>query len=252
MNERTAELREKRYRAQAQAVQAIEDNLSEETVAAAMATAADLRAIHEPIYVQANSDRHGLRLSVSLDHSVSILHEERVREEELSMQIFFPSKGHMKVPISMPPGMMAPRIYSWERSVAPAQYIESLVEELQRHNRYEPGMLDGEVFFSNLKKTLDIAIRRRRRDDPSAPQFQGRLIEIYDDEWFLTDVGIECPSRGFLRPNDETLRDDLPPPSFVAEDEWRFLVALAIGILEPPHKGGRSRVRPTGLGSSPA
>lgn len=61
------------------------------------------------------------------------------------------------------------------------------------------GTLDWPMALRNLQRSLDIAIRSRRRDD-SEGLLQGALFELVGEDWAITEAGLECPRHKYLRP----------------------------------------------------
>lgn len=73
-------------------------------------------------------------------------------------------------------------------------------EQLENRGRWQGvGTLDWQMALRNLQRSLDIAIRSRRRDT-SEGLLQGALFELVGEDWAITDSGIECPERAFLLP----------------------------------------------------
>lgn len=113
----------------------------------------------------------------------------------------------------------------------------------------DPETFDWGRTIESLQASLAVAIAARRRD-PGAPRLQGRLIELVNDEWMLTDAGIECPGRAFIldegsfpkrpklprRPGQISTSTFEPDrPTWVSADFWENVVRLGqlIYPIEP-------------------
>ena len=99
--------------------------------------------------------------------------------------------------------------------------------QLERGGRWQStSTLDWPMALKNLQKSLDMAIRSRRRDG-SGLALGGALIELVGDEWALTDAGLECATRGFVLAQSEfpdlmypRSQQDPPPPFHPQRPEW--------------------------------
>lgn len=231
LNDRVEQARRTRFEAQDEAVRTIQENPTAANVAQALGIAADLYAIEEPLVVQASGDRYGTRVIVR-QHLGPLDYPDIV-----DLDISFPgdigpvhSKGFIH------PGGTKHADATWAGDASPEFAIVALEEQLQRRNRYESGLLDAEVFFSNLIKTLDMAIQSRRRVGDHVVPLRGSVIEMYSDECFITTKGIECPSHQFFQEADESLLNDPPVPEFISPRDWQFLVSHAMEIfaIRPP------------------
>jgi hypothetical protein len=95
----------------------------------------------------------------------------------------------------------------------------------------------------NLQRSLDIAIRSRRKDDGDF-LIHGALFELVGEEWAISEAGLECPTRGYLV-SETDFMDEPPPlplpspnraayeqcqpqrPDWVEGGLWQILVARA-------------------------
>jgi hypothetical protein len=152
-------------------------------------------------------------------------------EPHLSATLYIPGEGALK---SRSPGYLGGGTpsFEWSKSQSAEEFVDEIVKGMQREGRYQTGIIDGEVLFGNLRRTLDLAIRARRGDDPETPCLKGPLVEMYNDEWFVTSFGLECPSRAFAQPLDRATSEAIGPPDHISAEEWRFLVNYGRAILQ--------------------
>lgn len=128
----------------------------------------------------------------------------------------------------------------------------AVVLMLEREGLFKgPETFDWGFTIRELQKSLELAIGARR-GDVGGVHLQGRLVELVDDDWMLTDAGIECPGRSFLlsqgafpaRPKfppfplddgPHPTAFDPPAPAWVSADMWGQLLGLArlIYPIEP-------------------
>ena len=119
-----------------------------------------------------------------------------------------------------------------------------------------------------------MAIRSRQRREVEG-LLQGALIEMVNDEWFITDAGIECPGRGYLLAEDtffEKIRkpgligmiddprwapparpegvDDVTWQRIVARAEWVFPIRRGPVIMAPTWRGRKEPPTPPALSDS--
>jgi len=113
--------------------------------------------------------------------------------------------------------VLAPRVYADIGSHEPTPYLDTewhpdetaaevgtrLIEMLQHRGRWRSaGTLDWAQTLQNLQRALDWAIRSRRRDEGADDLLDGALIELVNDEWAITESGVESPTRRFLLRGD--------------------------------------------------
>jgi hypothetical protein len=246
-----------RYASQNAAIAALEDNISRDTVMAALQEAERLGSI-AGLRVRASDDVVGMRLvfetlsfepgwgDPSVDPSL-----------ELTVQPHFLDKP-LKMPIPGIPGSGGTPLITWQEDWSVAEFCDRIIELLQEGNRYVgTATFSPEILFSSLKRVLSVAIASRRGDDPEAPHLEGRLIEMVDDDWYLTDEGLECPAREFLldrhsihppRARSKAPASDgsdleraphwteAEPPDYVSSEYWQTLLRLAKDAVPEPHR----------------
>ena len=187
LDERTNELREERERRQDESVRGL-DVPTAQSVANALAEANRIGAIADGhVTVQASRDltEFGLEFSWGADAGDG--------------RFGIPARAIL---------MVRGRVYADERSGGSRPVIEAewrtdesteqvglrIREQLERRGRWlSDSTLDWPMALRNLKKSLDLAIRSRRRDG-SPGLIQGALFELVGDDWAITDAGLECPS----------------------------------------------------------
>jgi hypothetical protein len=223
---------EARNRRQDDAVSALE-RPSYESVADALAEANKLGAVQNGVIrVQASRERGELALDFSWGTNLG---DERFHQVQLHELLV---KAHVYADQARQGGW--PVIQTvWEPTDTADAVGFRLREQLERQGRWKgDGTLVWPMVLKNLQRSLDLAIRSRRRDG-SGPELQGALIEMVNGEWAITDAGLECPSRKFVL--SESAFPDLlvpaferqeaakwrptPRPEWVDADQWSGLVA---------------------------
>jgi hypothetical protein len=106
---------------------------------------------------------------------------------------------------------------------------------------------DWSLALANLKKSVDIALRSRRRE-PGAWLLDGRLYELLGDDWAVTTAGLEHrPEPTFIIPAAEFLRRHAPGrdrspedikqslrakrPDWCSADDWEWLISRTMEHL---------------------
>lgn len=110
----------------------------------------------------------------------------------------------------------------WLPYESPAQVGERLVEQLQQAGDWQgPETLDWGAAMRNFRRSLETAIRSRRRD-PGAWALHGPLYELVGDEWAITEAGLECPPRDYFLPEDQFPEGELGGRSRLSvRNDWR-------------------------------
>jgi hypothetical protein len=218
-----------RYSEQDEAVRRLADNVTFDTVTAALEEANELHALaHSTALIQAARDPDGLRISFAWG----------VRFENMK-----PPVEGLTIAAELD-HLQSPRPVvevTWTPYESAASVGARFTEDLQRAGLYEgPETFDWPFAIEQLQRTLRIAIAAKRASDPEW-HLHGELLELVGDDWALTEAGIECPARGYVFSHDEfpdfferrTFQDGafrereefLPsPPSWVSEEEWHRLV----------------------------
>jgi hypothetical protein len=237
LGERINEALAARRQRQDAAVQAL-DAPSYRTVATALAEANKLGALATGhIRVQGSRDRGELALDFSwgIDRGDGRFAQPQRTKLEVSAHIYADERGQGARPVIET---------TWEPNDSAEQVGLRLRELLELRGRWRGGgTLDWSMALRNLQKSLDVAIRSRRRDGNSW-MVEGALFELVDDEWAITDAGLECPLRGFnLResefPDLVRARSQQGPPApwrpvppeWVDSQLWEQLLARARGYF---------------------
>ena len=99
---------------------------------------------------------------------------------------------------------------TWRQGESAAEMLGALVDDLtpNRMNDVKSAVTAG-VVFPSLKQALEQSITVRT--DPG-PWFKGSMLERLDDEWVVTDIGLESRSFGLAL----SLNDVPPAVSFLA------------------------------------
>lgn len=118
-----------------------------------------------------------------------------------------------------------------------------------------------EQALQNLRYAIDIAVRSRRRD-PGALHLHGALAELVNDDWVITEAGLECPNHeGYIYAQDNfpsrlermarlshKEREEWIPdrPEWVDEALWRRLIDRGKRMF-PIERGGPRLTNPPWL-----
>lgn len=142
---------------------------------------------------------------------------------------------------SRPP---SPAQLRWNASESAEEFGHSLSQYLLTKRLLDNASdLDWSLAIANLKKSLDVAFRSRRRE-PEAWLLDGRLHELLGDDWAVTTAGLEHrPEPTFIIPAAELLRHppsgrDRSPeeitqslrakcPDWCSIDDWEWLISRA-------------------------
>lgn len=143
----------------------------------------------------------------------------------------------------------------WDSGESAADVGAKLIDRLQRAGRWDgDATLDWPLALRNLQRTLEVAIRSRRRD-PGAWHLHGALFELVGNEWAIAEGGIECPSRNyifrgddfpdtrFIRPGEHQPWSQPDAPAWANEAEWAWLIDRGRGLF--PRDSGPYRMQPT-------
>lgn len=235
LSDATAEAVARRHAGQDAALARLGDAVTFETVTSALEEAEHFNAIDPLLFrVRASAHLAGLRARLSWSEFSS--------ERKLILRLLSPD--------SEVASALSHRSIAWEPDQpAPAvgDALVLLLEQLGLPS--DPEAFDWGRTIESLQVSLAVAIGARR-EDPGAPRLQGRLIELVNDEWMLTDAGIECPGRAFIldearfpkkpklprRPGQNSTSTFEPDrPTWVSADYWENLVRLGqlIYPIEP-------------------
>ncbi len=144
-----------------------------------------------------------------------------------------------------------PMLARWDPSEIPGAVGARLVAQLRSAGLWSgQGFLDFGLALKNLHRTVEIALRSRR-GDVDAWHLQGRVRELVDDRYVITDVGIEVPEQQFIQPAGSRLLglgEAVPQPSapdWADPAEWERALARrtpqrSMGML----MGGGDRLDP--------
>jgi len=180
-----------RHESQDAAVARLDEDVSYESVTAALAEAARLNAVDPALFrVRASTDPGGLRVSLAWVEMAS----DTDTRSELRVELWSPDPATTAA--------VSRRWLAWPPDLSAAEVGDSIVLALERE-----GLPAGQIFdwghaMAELQRSLGLAISARR-GDAAALRLQGRLVERVDDDWLLTDAGIECPARSFLLGEEE-------------------------------------------------
>jgi hypothetical protein len=112
-----------------------------------------------------------------------------------------------------------------------------LVRLMQRNDDWPgEGRLDFAFAMRNLQQTIKIAIDSRRRI-PGSIDLKGSISELFDVGVFITDQGVEVPSRHYFISTDDIENSKRNPandsravkwecPEFMSPEDFKFLRAV--------------------------
>ena len=136
---------------------------------------------------------------------------------------------------------------TWTAGDATEDVGDRLRQQLEQAGRWEGAQtFDWLKTLDNLSRSIEIAIRSRRRDSDGW-RLAGALFELVGDDWAITDGGLECPPREFrLDPSAfpsrpakmGSLKYDWEPeaPPWVSSDLWHELTRRCVSYF-PVEKG---------------
>jgi hypothetical protein len=136
----------------------------------------------------------------------------------------------------------------WKASESAEEFGHRLSQEILTSGLlYNANDFDWTLTIANLKKSLDVALRSRRRE-PGVWLLDGRLYELLGDDWAVTTAGLEhrpeptfiVPAAGFLRRHapgrdrsleaiTQSLRAERP--DWCSADEWEWLISRTLEHL---------------------
>ncbi len=243
LTDATAEAVAQRHLSQDATLARLSQEVSFETVTSALEEAKRLNAIDPFLFrVKATPALDGLRVEFSW---VELEPSDRPAERVFRLELWSPDPETRAA--------LSQQWLTWKPEQPAPAVGDAVVLALERAGLFRDSQtFDWGLTISELQRSLEVAIAARRAD-PGALRLQGRLIERVNDDWMLTDAGIECPSHSFLLSEDsfpsrpsfparrQTLSDATAPdfqpsaPSWVSADTWAQLLRLGqlIYPIEP-------------------
>lgn len=177
---------------QDQRIAALHDDVSFETVTAAIEATNDIRALaHGYPIVDASADPDGLALEFRWVQQFDQRGQSAVR---------FDIVARIEADSGMSGGR--PHVQVEWRPDQPARDVGvSLATRLQTANRWNgPETLAWDLAIENLMRTLSVATKATRHD-PDGWALHGPVFELVGDGWALTEAGVERPDQGYLLPD---------------------------------------------------
>lgn len=231
--------REGEATAQQAAVSAMEDQVTYETVSQAMDEANHIGAIRGG----------GLTVRGAENFKVPLVHFRYVRYRQ-------PQRGRLQgqvalevsVKLEQRPGELGtPHIEClWKPSMSVADVEAELRRQITESGYWEEARaFDFALAIRELIRGLNLALTSSNSNTDN-PALNGPLLQIVDEEWAITEAGMECPGRGYILAASEfpdqnypaaagTARRqsvsgaDAPPfrpptPPFVEDELWEYLI----------------------------
>jgi hypothetical protein len=209
---------------------------SYERVMSSLEEAQDFRALG------GNSTGVSVRVTASSDRdllSLTFFRYNIVQNVRWVLQITVHPQAHARVPLTN-----AQRL-RWEESESADDAGHKISREIRSRGLLaQPDDFDWSLAIGNLRKSLDVAFRSKRRE-PGAWHLDGSLHELLGDDWAVTTAGLEHrPDPPFLVPAAEFLRrlapgrDPRPEesarqallnmrPTWCEEQDWEWLTRRA-------------------------
>lgn len=190
LGERMNEVLTERHRRQDAAVEAM-GVPTFYSIAGALAEANKLGAIADgQVRVQASNDRNELALDFSWRHERGDGRFSQAARDALTIEahIYADQVGYGVRPVIAT---------IWEAGEQAEQVGLRLREQLENRGRLKNATtLDWPMALRNLKQSVDLAIRSRRRDGTG--WLKGALYELVTSGWAITDAGLETPGGGVV------------------------------------------------------
>jgi len=215
--------RAERHAAEDTALSAITNDATYDAVTRALWEAESRRAISESFRVRASANVAGMRLYFKL---LSAVERTGGSLPFISLTPWFPDGRDVKRE-------------SWHSGEDVATVMNRIVKNLETANLDATrNAFDAQLVIENLHLSLDLAIHSLRGDLPR--RLRGPLIELVDERWVLTDMGLESRTDEFFvsidafpdtlprfqRPGTPEFRAP-PAPDGVSEELWKTLITVA-------------------------
>ena len=232
---------ESSHRTRSEAIASLKEDLSFANMAKVLELAVTLGAIGPGFRARSSYRLDGVRLSASPPEQFL------PRGESAPVPAIFLSV----VPVN--PEQPAPKPVDWRESQTISQVVAGLIESCRIANiESSPPAFDPQLGFRGLIDALDLAIRVRQGD--GTPRFRGALIEVIDETWCVTTVGLEARFQDVFVPRYQLVRFEPQgliggrltfirhletpdrPADWISEDDWARVTRIAHSALpkEPP------------------
>lgn len=191
LDQRMSEVFEERRRSHDAAIDAM-NHPTFESVAGALAVANGLDALaYGHVTVQASHDLSELGLECSWGRDLG---DGRFGEAPRDQLMF---RAHIYADERKGGSQWVYEV-TWEPTESVEQVGLRLREQLESRGSWKgEETLDWPMALRNLQKSLAVAVRSRRRDSDEWVT-EGALFELVDEEWAITDAGLECPLHNFI------------------------------------------------------
>lgn len=220
------------------AVDHLNDEVRFDTVARALAAANETRSLANGVLtVEASEQQPPLRLQFMWGMHRG---DERFNEPPgpaLDVEVDLDHLGSPRPVISV----------TWRAQDHPIDVGARIVDALKREGCWEGDeTLRWDLALQHLVEALNVAIHSRNRVQGHW-HLHGGLYEVVDDDWALTEAGIEHRERGVVIPEDafpdrlEAMAAggfDPPRPEFVSPEDWEHLVRRGRTLFPRNHMIG--------------
>ena len=113
--------------------------------------------------------------------------------------------------------------WEWTPEQSPADVMAHVAEGLVRAHEFHQDAFDATAAFTALRDAIAASLRSRWGERPPADGL-GALIEIPNDQWAITEDGLECLERYYLiaagRVHEETWRSHMREKTWVDPDKF--------------------------------
>lgn len=129
--------------------------------------------------------------------------------------------------------------FVWERSESATETMVTLAQRLQQLGAYPGGeSFSPDDIFSSLQRVLKIAVGARTRSS-RYPADLGPLIEVPNQQWAITEAGLECLERRYVIPRgrlDEPWGAHMATKPWIDMDQFDWAFTIAQALLPRQHE----------------
>lgn len=230
-------------------VDAVEDDVSHRTISQALAEANRVGAVGGGIVVRAAPTLQGPFVKFQYVQYNDGRWPGR-REGEVALEV--------SVPVEKRPGDIGTPVIvcDWNADKSAEDVDAELRQKLKAAGYWEfSNALNFALALKEFTRGLKLALASSRSDSTGGT-LKGALYQLVNEEWAITEAGIECPMQNYLFPESDFPEkdphalgpDNRPPflpaaPSFVDGDTWSYLIEKGKAYFPTPR--GRGFYTPT-------
>lgn len=167
------------------------------------------------------------------------------REGEVALEVYVQLEkrpGEIGTPVIM---------CDWNADMSAEDVDAELRQRLQAAGYWEfSNALNFAFALKEFTRGLKLALASSR-SDPAGGTLKGALYQLVNEEWAITEAGIECPMQNYIFPESDFPEkyqnplgpDNRPPflpaaPSFVDDDTWSYLIEKGKAYFPTPRARG--------------